>query len=30
MVLGVRHLWSVISGEDLKLDEAMQPNEHKE
>ena len=28
--LGVRHLWSVISGEDPKPDEATQPDEHKE
>ena len=29
-VLGVRHLWSVISGEDLKPDKATQPDEHEE
>jgi len=29
-VLGVRHLWSVVSGEDLKLDTAMQPDEFEE
>lgn len=30
MVLGVRHLWSVISGEDPKPDETTHPDEHKE
>ena len=30
MVLGVRHLWSVISREDLRLDETMHPDEHEE
>ena len=29
-VLGVRHLWSVVSGEDPKLDKTMHPDEHKE
>ena len=29
-VLGVRHLWSVISGEDPKPDKATQPDEHEE
>ena len=29
-VLGVRHLWSVVSGEDPKPDETTQPDEHKE
>ena len=29
-VLGVRHFWSVISGEDPKLDAAMQPDELEE
>ena len=29
-VLGVRHLWLVVSGEDPKPDEAMQPDKHEE
>ena len=29
-VLGVRHLWSVISGEDLKPDAATQPDKLEE
>jgi len=29
-VLGVRHLWSIVSGEDPKLDAATQPDEFEE